>query len=65
MTTVETYSFWDHIIDHYFDHVWPSETGMPSIINWVESEYNCKMDGNTATFANPADATLFQLRWNW
>ena len=52
---------WDRIIDYYFDHIWPG--GTPSIVNWVEEQYNCRMDGITATFDSPMDATLFQLRW--
>lgn len=53
---------WERVIDYYFDYVWPDEEN-GSIINWVESEYNCKMDGNTACFRDHSAATLFQLRW--
>lgn len=52
---------WERIIDYYFDHVWPG--GSPSIVTWVEEEYNCRMNDNIAVFNNPEAATLFQLRW--
>lgn len=64
ITKIETYDFWDDVIDYYFDHIWPDEHGMPSIVNWVEETYNCKMDGNVAMFRNSADATMFRLRWS-
>ena len=53
---------WERIIDYYFDHVWPG--GSPSIVTWVEEQYNCKMDGLVAQFKDPADATMFTLRWS-
>lgn len=62
MIRINTYDFWDDVIDYYFDNVWPDEEH-GSIISWVQREYNCEMDGNTAVFRNPAAATLFQLRW--
>lgn len=52
---------WDRVIDYYFDHVWPG--GTASIVNWVEEQYNCRMEGITAYFKHPADATMFRLRW--
>ena len=63
ITRIDTHEddMWDRIVDYYFDHVWPG--GPSSIVNWVEDEYHCKLDGRFATFNSPAEATLFSLRW--
>ena len=64
MTRIRVYDngMWDKIIDYYFDHVW-DDSHNPVLPSWVEQEYNCKMIDRVAVFSNPADATMFQLRW--
>lgn len=66
MIAVDKLTYWDQLVDYYYDHIHWVEDAPPSINEWLYKDYNCDSSYYTdkLTFKNSKDFTIFALRFS-
>ena len=60
--------YWQKLVDYYYEHIhfldYPDDR-IPSIVDWLERDFGASASrySDKIRFDNPADATMFTLKW--
>jgi hypothetical protein len=65
MVSVNKHEYYEKLVDFYYNNI-HFDTDYSSIHEWATHDLGADINrfGDTITFANPADATMFILKWN-
>ena len=65
MIIVDKTPYWDHLVEHYYDHVHWAEEPVRSINQWLLDTYGCRTAYTVPNliFDRDSDYTMFAMRW--
>lgn len=66
MTKLRKVDYWTQLVEYYYDNIHWSEPETRSLYKWLKDDYNAStgLHNTYIQFENPADATMFMLKWS-